>query len=45
MNKSTWARIKYNRSDIPRILLEDYQKAVSELTILDEEPMKVDVDL
>jgi integrase len=33
----------YNRSDRPKMLLEDYLKAVSELTISDEERMKVEV--
>ena len=33
----------YNRADRPKMLLEDYLKAVSELTISDEERMKVEV--
>jgi hypothetical protein len=33
----------YNRADMPKMLLEDYLKAVSELTISDEERMKVEV--
>ena len=33
----------YNRADTPKMLLEDYLKAVSELTISDEERMKVEV--
>ena len=33
----------YNRADRPKMLLEDYLKAVSDLTISDEERMKVEV--
>ena len=33
----------YNRADRPKMLLEDYLKAVPELTISDEERMKVEV--
>jgi integrase len=33
----------YNRADRPKMLLEDYLKAVSELTISDEERMKIEV--
>jgi len=33
----------YDRSDRVKILLEDYRKAVSELTIIDEERLKVQV--
>jgi integrase len=33
----------YNRADRPKMLLEDYLKAVSELTISDEERMNVEV--
>jgi hypothetical protein len=33
----------YNRADRSKMLLEDYLKAVSELTISDEERMKVEV--
>jgi Tfp pilus assembly protein PilN len=33
----------YNRADKPKMLLEDYLKAVSDLTISDEERMKVEV--
>jgi hypothetical protein len=34
----------YNRSDRIKLLLSEYQKAVKELTISDEERLKVDVD-
>lgn len=33
----------YNRADRPKMLLEDYMKAASDLTISDEERMKVEV--
>ena len=33
----------YNRADRPKMLFEDFLKAVSELTISDEERMKVEV--
>ena len=44
MNKPTCAGIKNNRSDIPRILLEDFLKVVSDQNMLDEEYLKVEVE-